>query len=327
MTIKVGVLAIDGCVGLSVHGPIDLFSTANMISRQIDQSEEVFRTYILSPTGDPVHTSSGHQIVAEGSFEMSETLDVLMIPGIGVETLEELTTVLQKNSAFSELLVELAENGATITASCTGTFLLGQSGLLDGKRATTTWWMSDTFRTEFPEVELLDEEILVDEGQLITSAAGASSLDLSLHLINRFAGASLSRLCARFLVVDGGRKSQHLYAVPWHSKTRDPLVEKADAWIRKHKGAAIRVDDLAAHLGVGARTLLRKFQSHAGMTPQSYIQSVRLDQAKQLLEISDATVAQVGADVGFSDENAFRRAFAHRTGVSPTQYRKQFQYS
>lgn len=315
---------MKGCVGLSVFAPADLFNTANMITEQMGRGGPRFETQIVSIDGGPVQTSSGHQIVTEKLAEADRGYDVVIVPGIGAKSFEELEKTMQEHRKVPELLAAFEGSGATIAAACTGTFLLGMSGLLDAKRATTTWWMADRFRSAFPQVELLEDELLVDEGPILTSAAGASSLDLSLHLINRLAGPSLARLSARYLIVDGGRKSQNLYSVPWHSKSRDPLIEKADRWIRRQKGVRLTVSDLAQHLGVTDRSLLRKFRTLTGTTPQSYIQSVRLDLAKPGLEDTQSSIAQIAADAGFSDENAFRKAFAHRNGITPTQYRRQF---
>lgn len=327
MAIKVGILALEGCVALSVYGPADLFSTANTIIQQLGRKTEQYETRIISLCEDNVTSASGHAIVGETRPLDRSEFDVLVLPGIGAENTQTLDVALNAHEGIQGKLVDFVQSRGTIAAACTGTFILARAGLLDGRRATTTWWMADHFRSEFPFVELAEDDFLVDEGQVITSAAGASSLDLALHIIERYSGASIARLCAKYLVVDGGRKSQRLYAVPKHSKTRDPMIEKADRWIRARKGIDISVDELAGHLGVGTRTMLRKFRAISGVTPQAYIQRVRLDLAKPLLEDSDASVAQIAARVGFSDENAFRKAFARRTGLSPTQYRKQFKWN
>lgn len=324
MTTNIGVIALEGCVGLSVFAPADLFNTANMIADASGREGVRFDTHLLSVDGGPVRTSSGHEIGTRRLCDEAGSLDVVIVPGIGARSFAELDENLLLHRDVPDMLVDLARGGATIAAACTGTFLLGRTGLLDKKKATTTWWMSEKFRLEFPSVELHAEELLVDEGGLITSAAGASALDLSLHLIHRLAGPSLARLCAKYLVVDGGDKSQNLYSVPWHSKTRDPLLEKADAIIRTTSGERLGVSDLARHLNMGERTLLRRMRELTGMTPQQYIQAIRLDLIKPLLEASHVSIAQIAADAGFSDENAFRRAFAQRMNCTPAEYRKRF---
>ncbi len=315
---------MEGVVGLSVFAPADLFNTANMIADQMGEDGPRFDVHIVSIDGGPVQTSSGHEILTEKLPSTDRPFDIVIVPGIGAKSFDQLDESLRAHNQIPDLLAALENKGTIIAAACTGTFFLGMSGLLDGGRATTTWWMADRFREAFPEIELLDDAMLVDEGQIITSAAGASSLDLSLHLIHRLAGANLARLSARYLIVDGGRKSQNLYSIPWHSKSRDPMIEKADRWIRKQRGVRLKVGDLAAYLGVTDRSLLRKFRALTGMTPQAFIQGVRLDLSKPDLEDTQNSVARIAADAGFSDENAFRKAFALRNGITPSQYRRQF---
>lgn len=323
MTTKIGVMALDGCVGLSVFAPADLFNTANMIADAVGRGGSRFSTQMLSENGGLVRTSSGHEINTQPLSEARQ-LDVVILPGIGARSFGELDENLQLHREVPDMLAGFAADGSTIAAACTGTFLLGRSGLLDGRKATTTWWMAEKFRSQFPRVDLQADALLVDDGNIVTSAAGASALDLSLHLIHRLAGPSLARLSAKYLVVDGGAKSQNLYSVPWHSKTRDPLLERADAIIRTTVGERLTVSSLASHLNVGERTLLRRIRDLTGLTPQQYIQAIRLDLIKPLLESGDAPIAQIAAEAGFSDENSFRKAFANRMNCTPAEYRKRF---
>lgn len=327
MSHEIAILAVEECIGLSVYGPADLFSTANLISGQMEGETTDFQTKILTPDGNPVCSSSGHTIVGEGDFRAARDASVIMLPGIGVETADLLTSRIDSLQTVANQLRELKDGKSIFAASCTGTLLLGSSGLLDGKRATATWWIEEVYKDLMPNVDLCTDEILIDDGQVITAAAGTSSLDLTLHIISRLAGAHLARLVAQYMVIDGGRESQRPYMAPWHVRTRQPFIEKADAWIRKNLSEPKPIEDLASHLGLSSRTLLRRFREHTKMTPQAYIQNIRVDQAKILLEGSRSPVAQIGAKVGFADENAFRRAFCASTGLTPTQYRKRFSKS
>lgn len=324
MPLEIVLLAVEDCVALSVYGPTDLFHTANLISRQTEGEEVDFQTKIVTPDGKPVRSSSGHTIVPDGAFSDAQNATVIMLPGIGVDTPELLAHKIDQLHDISKQLRELKDTNSIFTASCTGALLLGSSGLLDGKRATATWWIEPVYREMMPKVELCTNEILVDDGQVITAAAGTSSLDLSLHLISRLVGSHLARLVAQYMVIDGGRESQLPYMTPWHNRTRQPFIEEADAWIRKNLAEPKPIADLASYLGLSSRTLLRRFREHTNMTPQAYIQNTRVEQAKVLLESARSSISQTGADVGFGDENAFRRAFSNATGLTPTQYRGRF---
>jgi len=324
MTVEIVILAVDECVGLSIFGPADLFHTANVLHRHEGGKKDVFRTRIVSADGESVSTSGGHSFNVEGSLSDVAQPAALLLPGISMEDPGKLMKKVQQLQPLAETIKQIASPNTILAASCTGTLLAAQAGLLANKRATTTWWIEGVFQQYFPEVLLDADEILVDADNVITSAAGASSLDLSLYLISRLAGPHLSRLCARFMVIDNARQTQRPYAIPWHEKIRDPFIEKADAWIRKQPSAHGKVETLALELGVSSRTLLRRFKEHTGGTPQQYMQNIKMELVRHQLEASHDSIAAIAMDFGFSDENALRRAFSIYSGLSPTQYRKQF---
>ncbi|MEQ9586776.1 MAG: helix-turn-helix domain-containing protein [Parvibaculaceae bacterium] len=324
MPIIVAILAVPGCVGASVHGPADLFATANSIAHKMGRRDKQFETRILSLDAQQIFTSSGHLIVADGPMEAAIEADVVIVPGIGIASAEEISTILLDLKPVAMLLQACFDNGAIIAASCTGSFLVAESGLLHEKQATTTWWLEESFRERFDTVDLKADQILVDDDRVITSAAGSSYLDMALHLIQRFSGQSLARLCARYMVVDGGRKSQRAFAIPTHFKRRDELIERADAQIRIHEPGMIGVEKLAGQLGVSPRTLNRRIGRHLNMTSQTFIRQIKLDQAKTLLETTHDSIASIGAEIGYDDENAFRRSFTTYVGLSPTQYRANY---
>ena len=327
MAYEIVLVAFDECVGLSLHGPADLFSTANSITQMQGGTAKLFNTKIISFDGRNVLSSNGHEIVVDGDFSKIVSPAVIMLPGFSAESLKEFNNKLNSLDQLIQKIPKYAKEDVLMAATCTGTLLLGKSGMLDGKSATTTWWLQEFYQELFPKVELNTNEILVEDGHCITSAAGASSLDLTLHIIAKFAGPHLSRECAKYLMIDNDRLSQRTYSTQWHLKTRDPLIEKADAWIRNNLQSSCKVNELADHLGVSARTLLRRFQKQQGMTPQEYIQDTKMDQAKFLLESSDYTVGAVAQQCGFSDENAFRRSFTQKVQLSPVKYRKKFKSS
>ncbi len=324
MAHEIIILAIDDCVGLSVFSPTDLFHTANLLNRHEGGNNNVFCTRIVSVDGKPVTTSTGHRFEVEGSLQDVHEPAVLILPGISMESPERLMARVQELKPMAAEVKQRITSKTILAASCTGTLLAAQTGLLTNKRATTTWWIEELFQQSFPEVHLDADEILIDEGNVITSSAGASSLDLSLYLISRLAGPHLSRMCARVMVIDNSRQAQSPNTIPWHEKAHDPFIEKADAWIRKQPKADCKVELLAAELGVSPRTLLRRFKEQTGETPQQYILDIKMELVRHQLESNRDSIASIAADFGFSDENALRRSFAMHSGISPTQYRKQF---
>lgn len=319
------ILAYDGCFGSAVLGPADLFGVANSLLAHEGKSP-AFDVELLS-VGDSldVCAAGGHVIRCDGRLVGTPPVRcTLMLPGMNIGSAQDIGRAAQDLAPHLAALASWYEAGCMITANCSATFLLAATGLLDGRRATTSWWLEEIFRKSFRAVSLQTESILVEDGRLTTAAAGTSHLDLALHLIGSLEGPKLASLCAHFMVVDGGRSSQRPYTVPWHFKSRDPLIEKADGWIRGKLAEKILIQDLAQHLGVETRTMNRRFQKATGHTPQAYVKRARMERAKMQLETSNDSVAVIGDSVGYEDENAFRRAFLSDVGVTPASYRRQF---
>ncbi|MCE7999225.1 MAG: helix-turn-helix domain-containing protein [Rhodobiaceae bacterium] len=324
MTKTIGLVAFEGCIGSSVHALADLFSTANAIKRQTGGRDALFKTKVLTPGGAMVTASNGHEIASGGALEDHTDADVLMISGIGIEAVGDVGETLTSLRSLISLLARAPDPQKITTGSCTGTFLLAEAGILDGRQATTTWWLASTFSERYPAIELRSNEIVVDTGSVITSAAGTSYLDLALHVIGRLADPQIAHLCAKFMVVDGGRTSQRPYAIPWHFMSRDPFVEKAETWVRQQIANEASVGGLASHLNMSPRTLHRRLSRLHQQTPQEFIQRIRMEEAMRLIETTKKSVSEIGAEIGYADENTFRRAFSAWVGTTPTQHRLRF---
>ncbi|SDR21111.1 helix-turn-helix domain-containing protein [Pseudovibrio sp. Tun.PSC04-5.I4] len=325
MPSNIAILLLEDFLGLSVFGPADMFETANRISKEKGDEVAPFRVRTYTLDGKAVRSSNGILVFPDGVIEEMQEPDVLLLPGIGTATAPQYSTQFAQRTKLLQELQRLSQAETIIAASCTGTFLLAASGLLDGKKATTTWWTQKEFSSTYPQIDLLGDEILVDEGNVITSAAGTSSLDLALHLINRLEGPALSRLCARFMVIEENRRSQQPFVIPWHEKTRDEIIERADQWVQNNLSSQkAKAKDLADFLGMSARSLLRHFQKELSLSPQQFILNIRTERAKSQLEYTNTPITQVAVALGFSDENSFRRSFLAQVGISPAQYRQKF---
>ena len=210
-----------------------------------------------------------------------------------------------------------------VAASCYGTFILAESGLLDAVEATTTWWLQGDFRQRYPAVRLNADRALVDGGRCLTAGAMTAHADLSLQVLRRLYGAALARRVAGIMLIDGARDSQRPFmALP--TTFDDVLVQQAADWLGARRGDAVSTGALAAALHVSYRTLHRRFQAAAGMPPLAYVQALRVEHAKELLESTRLSLEQVVERIGYSDVSAFRRLFARYVGLSPAQYRQRF---
>jgi transcriptional regulator GlxA family with amidase domain len=257
---------------------------------------------------------------------MPKVLDAyaaVILPGFFAEDVGSIMTQLQ--SVWQPLIQRLRDlpPSVLVGASCYGTFILAESACLDGRRATTTWWLEAPFRQRYPKVLLDAERALVDGGAAITAGAMTAHTDLSLHILRRLFGAALARRISCIMLIDGARASQKPF-MALQRDFADPLVQQAVDWLAEHSVEDFSASQLAAALHVSYRTLHRHFKHAAGMPPLAYRQALRIERAKELLESSRMGLEQIVEEIGYQDLAAFRRLFLRRAGLSPAQYRQRF---
>jgi transcriptional regulator GlxA family with amidase domain len=324
MTLRVGVLAYEGCMASGVASPMDTLRIANTLHHiQHPGDAPPLDTRIIGARGGQVRASSG--IVFDPAAAQPSELDVLIVPAVDYRTTGELCGRLDAMPAERDLLRRCADAGVRIAASCNASFLLAQAGLLDGRRATTSWWLANLFRQRYPKVQLCAEEVLVEDGPLYTAGAATASYDLTLSLIELAGGPALAQNVARLLLVDRQRQSQAPYIS--HALTETPrqaLSERAERWLQKRLHEAISVRDLADHCRVSERTLLRRFHEDFGATPLEYVQKLRVERAKALLETTRLSFEEIVGRCGYQDVSSFRRLFKHVTCMTPNDYRERF---
>jgi transcriptional regulator GlxA family with amidase domain len=206
-----------------------------------------------------------------------------------------------------------------MTAACIGTFVMAESGLLDGQTATTTWWLSPLFRKRYPEVLLDESTMIVQSGRFVTAGAALSHMDLALWLI-RSVSPELASLTARYLIVDA-RPSQSAYALSDHLLHSDPIVQRFERWARSHLTRGFSLDDAARAAGASKRTLARRTENVLGKSPLSYFQGLRVEQAVHLLKTGDASIDEVAARVGYADGATLRALLRRRLNVGVREIR------
>jgi transcriptional regulator GlxA family with amidase domain len=324
MTQRVALLAFDGCHASGVTGPLDLLHAANTVAARLAPDlPPPFTAQVLSLDGAPVRGANGHPLSVDGGLD-AVVADIVIVPGIAVIEPENLLAAVERLVPVSRWLAARHREGAWLAAACSGAFLLAQSGLLDGRRATTTTWFADLFERCFPAVKLDASAVLAESDRVVTSGGAFSYVDLTLHLIERVAGRELSRALARFVVLDNRRETRTAELIPHHVSHHDPLILKAEKWMRAHMRTDIGVPDIARHVAVSTRTLVRRFKERAGESPYACLQRLRLEAGKVLLASTNYRIEQIPARVGYQDESAFRRLFKKYVGVSPREYRRRF---
>ncbi len=317
-TIAIDIVATDRCFASSVALTTDVLVTANTIAGALGRTTDVFRWRVVSLDGEPVKTSAGGVLPVDGVAR--STADVIVVCGPGMADVRHVLGDVRASSSLVGIL-RRARTDTILAASCSSTFLLAEAGVLDGLRATTSWWLAPTFRATYPKVSLLEGEMLVDAGRVVTAGAALAHTELVVHLVRRLAGASLAEACAKYLVVDDRRRGQSPFVIVEHMARVDPAIEQAEAAIRKNPVRPPSLAELARGAGMTPRTLSRRFVAATGFSPQRFVRRVRLELAAQLLRSTSDPVEVIAGRVGYDDDRAFRRAFQRELGESPARHR------
>jgi transcriptional regulator GlxA family with amidase domain len=219
------------------------------------------------------------------------------------------------------------DEGAVVCSTCSGAVLLAEAGLLDGAEAASHWTMADLFRDRYPSVRFRPERILCDSGrggQLITTGGASSWQDLALYLIGRFCGAEEAARVARlFLLGDRGYGQLPFASMARPRQHSDAVISRIQAWLVDHYATPNPVSAMVERSGLAERSFKRRFSAATGYTPVEYVQALRIEEAKQMLETEDIAIEEVAATVGYEDPTFFRRLFKRQAGVTPAQYRQR----
>jgi transcriptional regulator GlxA family with amidase domain len=271
-----------------------------------------------------VSTAQGLRVPVENPAPAAKP-DWVVVPAIGYKMPGPLEEALERDDVrdAARLLRHWADKGAQIAAACIGTFVLAESGLLDGQVATTTWWLAPLFRRRYPRIRLDESRMVIASGNVITAGAALSHIDLALCLI-RQASPDLAALTARYLIVDT-RPSQSAYVITDHLSHADPLVERFEQWARGRMAQGFSLNDAARALSSSKRTLARRINEALGKSPLSYFQDLRVERAVHLLRTSSDDVDSIAAAVGYADGVALRALLRKRMGRGVREIRRNDQ--
>jgi transcriptional regulator GlxA family with amidase domain len=327
----VRIWVFDGILASSVAGAVDVFTAANWIFAEAAGRNRAktppLKWRIESLDGKDVHSASGQAIRVDGPINARAAADAVIVPGPFVADIEGF---LEKTDLVAPLIAALRrqhERGAVLASYCTGSFLLAEAGLLDGGIATTHWARGKLFAGRYPEVDLRISDIITEQERIICSGAVTSSLNLALRIVERFAGAEVAAEVGKVMLIDANRVSQASYASRLEEQHSDPLVARAQRFMHTSLQRGFNLGELARRLAVSERTLNRRFKQALGEPPLQYLQTLRVDVAKRLLETRRLKVDNVSERVGYNDLSTFRRLFKRQTGLSPREYQRRFSRS
>lgn len=231
--------------------------------------------------------------------------------------------------AIADWIRRAHEAGAIVASVCSGALLLAASGLLDGEEATTHWGYCDALAHQFPKVKVRSNRILIPSGteHRVITAGGASAWDdLLLYLVGRLAGPEEAMRIAKLYLLQGHDEGQMPYsALSVGRQHDDRQIDECQIWIADNYAVENPVAAMASKCGLSVRTFHRRFRRATGQSPMAYVQAMRIEEAKQLLETTDMAIDDVGCEVGYDEPASFRRLFRRSVGVAPSAYRRRFQ--
>lgn len=309
-----------------VTGIIDGLAIANTWHKSLNpRSRDLpFHTEIVSLDGNPVTAVGDLPLHPGRSFRDVEHTDLILLPAF----LPLMKKAPRKFHPFFDWLHERRRGNVQIGAMCTGTFLLAESGLLDGKMATTNWYFADIFKKRYPRVRLMPEKIITVDNGLICSGAANAHINLSVYIMKHFGSEELASICSKTLLIDTNRESQAPYMISDFRKDHgDRDVKLAQNWIELNYSEPISIDSLASNIGLSSRHFKRRFKDAVGESPISYVQRVRIEAAKKKLETSMDNINEIILQVGYEDGSSFSRLFKKSTGLTPREYRQKFSRS
>lgn len=290
-----------------------------------DQEGSSFDVKIVARSRDPLSLWGGALVVPQATMSEIDRADVVIVTDLVLDP------GLDCRGKWADLVPwfrQMQDGGAMICSVCSGSLLLASLGLLDGKAATTHWGFVDHFREFFPAVTLQPDRVLVaagPENNLVTTGGMSAWEDLALYLIARFHGEATAIKAAKLFLFGDRSEGQLLYAARLRPKRHyDAVIEEVQSWIAEHYHLENAVACMVSQSGLKERTFKRRFKSATGYTPIEYVQTLRIEEAKQLLETTGMAIDTIAERVGYSDPTSFRRLFKRTAGVTPGLYRRRY---
>lgn len=325
---SITILTLKNSLLSGIIGPLEIFTIANTIAEQENLSSTV-NVSLLEPLelasidGKNITGFTGVSIAVHKPVSQVKT-DILIIPPI----FGDLDSV-RENKNLVKWLSKMNIDGTIIATVCAGSFLLAETGFLDGKIATTHWKLTREFENCYPKVDLHSDQMLIDGGNYICAGGAMAWQDLALHIVARFMNKEISSQCAKTLVMDSTRNVQTPYFMfdqylNSGSGFTDRNIEAAQKWMQLNYPQSVGLLELAEIAEIGVRSFLRRFKRATGFTPMQYLQQLRIESARHLLEVSNKNIEEITESVGYENGSSFRRLFKKKTGLTPFEYRKKF---
>jgi transcriptional regulator GlxA family with amidase domain len=321
--LDVTVVLLDDGLSSTAIMPVEIFHSAGALWHDVhdEPAKPAFRVRTVSLDGRPVRSPYGVGLTPQGALADVARTDIVIVPTSGLE----LDLKLVENSALLPWIRRHYEQGAYVAGVCMGAAYLAEAGLLDGKLATTHWAVADRLAARWPKVRWRPDLFVTEDSRLLCSGGLYASIDISLYLVEKLCGHEIALQCAKVLLLPMPRMHQSGYAVLPVSKPHgDDRVRRAEAFLHANYPCDVSTRELAEQAGLGERTFVRHFKAATGRLPAAYLQALRIEAAKCMLERDAKPIQRISSEVGYDDVAFFRGLFKRATGMTPAEYRAHF---
>lgn len=320
-----GLLAMDGAMASCYTGAMDLLKIAQKLARLRDPATRLrLDTVLVGARGQSAINIDGGLVMGP-VLSPDRALDLLLVPGFMHDGVADAFRRIAGYGPEIELLRAVSLRGVPLAANCCGSLLLAEAGLLDGREATTSWWLDGAFRERYPRVRLDVQRMVADEGDIATTGASTAVMAYLLKVLGRVADPALAQNTARMMLLDPDRSSQAPYiSLALAERPRHSLSEKAESFLQRELHRDLSIAELARHCGTSERSLLRHFRQHFDASPLARLQYLRVERAKALLETTLLSFDEIVERCGYSDTSSFRKLFKRATSLTPADYRERF---
>ncbi|HQR74825.1 MAG TPA: helix-turn-helix domain-containing protein [Burkholderiaceae bacterium] len=321
--IDVTVILLEGGFASTAIGPIEVFHSAGQLWNWLkgEPPQPRFRVRVASPGGRMVRSVCDVGLKPQCALEDIDHTDIAMISASGWDLQEKI----MRHTSIISWLRKMHAQGAYLGAVCSGAAYVAETGLMDGREATTHWGVADMLRERYPNVRWRPEQFVTEDGRICCSGGVYASIDISLYLVEKFCGHEVALQCAKSLLVGLPRSCQSGYSVlPLSRPHSDKRIGKAEEHLRSHFREEVGIEALARRCAMSPRTFIRRFKGATGRLPGEYLQMMRITAAREMLEGESTSIQDVSERVGYSDLNFFRSLFKRHTGMTPAEYRARF---
>lgn len=316
---KIAIVGSNGCVASAYAGLVDVLALARHAISTTRQNAPVFDVVTASADGKPFRDAQGALRSVDAALQDVGNCDALIVPGFMLDERQCIPDMALYQDAATWIRAQYAR-GTMTCASCSGVFLLGQAGLLDNRRCTTTWWLHDDMKQRYPRAGVIWGTALVEDSRVVSAGGPLSWIDVALHVVRTLCGKDAAAIAADFTVVDTTPNSKAAYIPLTHLAASNPFIASAETIIRRPSTTPITAQLLARELAVSERTLHRRLMEATGQAPKKFIDTVRFQMARNLLESGGKTIKELAFLCGYADEASFRRAFKRACGKTPGEY-------